>query len=73
MINRKRFSGVIVGFEETSSGTLVYVYGNVEGVEEYFYVKLKKEKLEELLRLGIGQYIEGEGEIQSNNPLIIEE
>lgn len=72
MIRRVSYSGVIVGFEETNEGDLlVYVYGEIEGVENYFYLKLHSEEASRIMKLGIGQRVEGTGIEISRDPLIL--
>lgn len=66
------YSGVVVSFERGDEGELlVYVYGEINGEETYFYVKPKSGEVEGILRLGVGQRIEGKGVVVSENPLIV--
>ncbi|MEM1627707.1 MAG: hypothetical protein QXP02_05840 [Desulfurococcaceae archaeon] len=67
------FSGVIIGFEQLPgfNEILIYAYGSVNGNETYFYVKIEKDLLEKYIKYGIGQRIEGIGEVLSENPFIV--
>lgn len=69
----KNFSGIVVGIEylDGFNSPLLYVHGDVEGSEGDFYVLVDEKELDNYLRLGIGQRIEGVGEEISRNPLVI--
>ncbi|MGC9011718.1 hypothetical protein [Thermogladius sp.] len=65
-----RFEGVIVSFESTDERR-VQVYGSVEGTPAEFTLVVSEDKFNELLRLGIGQRIEGEAVKVSDSPLVL--
>lgn len=68
------YSGVVISLERDERGEyLVFAYGEVNGKEGYFYIKLKNSELERVLRLGLGQRVEGRGFITSENPLLVHE
>ncbi|MCY0868451.1 MAG: hypothetical protein OWQ48_04380 [Desulfurococcus sp.] len=73
MSSRVVFAGVVVSVEslEGFEQPLLYLHGRVDGVEEDFYVLVDEGRIEEYLRLGIGQSIEGIGVKVSEKPLVL--
>lgn len=69
----KKFGGVVVGVEylEGFKDPLLYVYGELDGAEGDFYILVSSSELDEYMRLGIGQRIEGVGEVVSRDPLVL--
>ncbi|AFK50999.1 hypothetical protein TCELL_0574 [Thermogladius calderae 1633] len=65
-----RFEGVIVSFESMDERR-VQVYGSIEGAPAEFTLVVSEDKFNELLRLGIGQRIEGEAIKVSDSPLVL--
>ncbi|MEM0246776.1 MAG: hypothetical protein QXJ84_04565 [Desulfurococcaceae archaeon] len=66
------YSGIVISFEYDDRGELLlYMYGEVEGEERYFYVKPGSEEAENFLKLGVGQSIKGKGTVISKDPLIV--
>ncbi|ADV64390.1 hypothetical protein [Desulfurococcus mucosus] len=73
MTSKKSFSGVVIGIEQVEGydKPLLYVHGEAEGYEGEFYVLVPDEELENYMRLGIGQRIEGVGVEESGSPLVL--
>jgi len=69
----KKFGGVVVGIEylEGFKDPLLYVHGELDEVEGDFYILVSSSELDEYMRLGIGQRIEGVGEVVSRDPLVL--
>lgn len=69
-----RYEGVVISFDtpEGFQGRGVLVHGSVGGTDAVFYVLIDEKTYEELLKLGIGQRVEGRGRKVSETPLVID-
>jgi hypothetical protein len=67
---KARFEGVVVSFDAPDTRS-VHVYGSVDGEPAEFILLVSEEKYNELMRLGIGQRIEGEATKVSDSPLVL--
>lgn len=66
------YSGIVISFEYDDQGELLlYVYGEIDGEEKYFYIKPGSGEAENFLKLGVGQSVKGKGVVVSENPLIV--
>lgn len=66
------FSGIVVSVESVEGfGDLLFVHGELNGVNSEFYLKASEDILKRIRYLGIGVRVEGVGVIISENPLVV--
>ncbi|WFO75535.1 hypothetical protein J4526_01155 [Desulfurococcaceae archaeon MEX13E-LK6-19] len=66
------FEGVVVGFEKDDANKyLVSLQGSVGSEYKSFYLAVDEKTFNELMKLGVGRMIRGEGEILADNPTIV--
>jgi len=66
------YSGVVVSVESVEGfGVLLFIHGELDGVNSEFYLKTSEETFKRVQYLGIGVRVEGVGVIISENPLVV--